>query len=57
MDLINNPKYKEELKKIQNMDIHHPTYPVFRKMVMDMADIINFTVVEILKKENGYFPD
>ena len=57
MDLINNPKYKKELKKIQNMDIHHPTYPVFRKMVMDMADIINFTVVEILKKENGYFPD
>ena len=57
MDLINNPKYKQELKKIQNMDIHHPTYPIFRKMVMDMADIINFTVVEILKKENGYFPD
>jgi len=57
MDLINNPKYKKELKKIQNMDIHHPTYPVFRKMVMDMADIINFTVVEILKKESRHLPD
>ena len=57
MDLINNPKYKKELKKIQNMDIHHPTFPIFRKMVMDMADIINFTVVEILKKESGYLPD
>jgi len=57
MDLINNPKYKKELKKIQNMDIHHPTYPVFRKMVMDMANIINFTVVEILKKESRHLPD
>ena len=57
MDLINNPKYKEELKKIQNMDIHHPTFPIFRKMVMDMADIINFTVVEILKKESRHLPD
>ena len=57
MDLINNPKYKQELKKIQNMDIYHPAYPAFRKMVMDMADIINFTVVEILKKESGYLPD
>ena len=57
MDLINNPKYKKELKKIQNMDIHHPTYPVFRKMVMDMGDIINFTVVEILKKESRHLPD
>ena len=57
MDLINNPKYKKELKKIQNMDIYHPAYPAFRKMVMDMADIINFTVVEIIKKESGYLPD
>ena len=57
MNLINNPKYKKELKKIQNMDIHHPAYPVFRKMVMDMADIINFTVVEILKKESRHLPD
>ena len=57
MDLINHPKYKQELKKIQNMDIYHPAYPAFRKMVMDMADIINFTVVEILKKESGYLPD
>ena len=57
MDLINNPKYKQELKKIQNMDIYHPAYPAFRKMVMDMADIINFTVVEILKKESGNLPD
>ena len=57
MDLINNPEYKKELKKIQNMDIYHPAFPIFRKMVMDMADIINFTVVEIIKKENRYFPD
>ena len=57
MDLINNPKYKKELKKIQNMDIHHPTYPVFRKMVMDMADIINFTVLEILKEESRHLHD
>ena len=57
MDLINNPKYKKELKKIQNMDIYHPAYPAFRKMVMDMADIINFTVVEILKKESRHLPD
>jgi len=57
MDLINNHKYKEDLKKIQNIDIHHPAYPAFRKMVMNMADIINFTVVEILKKENRNFLD
>ena len=57
MDFINNPKYKEELKKVQNMDVHHPAYPAFRKMVMDIADIINFTVVEILKKENRNFLD
>ena len=57
MDLINNPKYKEELKKIQNIDIHHPSYPVFKKMVMDMADVINFAVVEMLKKESRYFPN
>ena len=57
MDLINNHKYKEDLKKIQNIDIHHPAYPAFRKMVMNMADIINFTVVEIIKKESGYLPD
>ena len=57
MDLINNPKYRQELKKIQNMDIYHPAYPAFRKMVMDMADIINFTVVEILKKESRHLPD
>ena len=57
MDLINNPKYKQELKKIQNMDIYHPAYPSFRKMVMDMADIINFTVVEIIKKENRFSPN
>tara|TARA_Y100000310_G_C20063135_1_gene525908 strand:- start:250 stop:423 length:174 start_codon:yes stop_codon:yes gene_type:complete len=55
MDLINNPKYKEELKKIQNIDIHHPSYPAFKKMVMDMADVINFAVVEMLKKESRYF--
>ena len=57
MDLINNHKYKEDLKKIQNIDIHHPAYPAFRKMVMNMADIINFTVVEILKKESRHLPD
>jgi len=57
MDLINNPKYKEELKKIQNIDINHPTYPIYRKMVMDMAELINFTVVEIIKKENRISPD
>ena len=57
MDLINNPKYKEELKKIQNIDIHHPSYPVFKKMVMDMADVINLAVVEMLKKESRYFPN
>ena len=57
MDLINNPKYKEELKKIQNIDINHPTYPIYRKMVMDMAEVINFTVVEIIKKENRISPD
>ena len=53
MDLINNPKYKEELKKIRNVDIHHPSYIPFRKMLMDMADTINTVVVEILKKENS----
>ena len=57
MDLINNPKYKEEFKKIQNVDIHHPSYIPFRKMVMDMADTINTIVVEILKKENRISPD
>ena len=57
MDLLNNPKYKEELKKIQNMDIHHPAYPAFRKMVMDMADAINFVVVEIIRKENKISPN
>jgi|2_EtaG_2_1085320.scaffolds.fasta_scaffold291162_1 hypothetical protein len=57
MDLFNNPKYKEELKKIQNIDIHHPAYPAFRKMVMDMADVMNFIVVEIVKKENKISPD
>ena len=57
MDLFNNPKYKEELKKIQNMDIHHPAYPAFRKMIMDVADVINFVVVEIIKKENKISPD
>ena len=54
MDLVSNPKYKEELKKVQNMDIHHPAYPAFRKMVMDMAEIINFSIAEIYKKENRY---
>ena len=57
MDLINNPKYKEELKKIQNMDIQHPAYPAYRKTIMDMADILNFVVVEILKKENRFYPN
>ena len=56
MDLISNPKYKEEIQKIQNIDIHHPSYPIYRKMVMDMAEIINFTVVEIIKKENRVSP-
>ena len=54
MDLVNNPKYKKELKKIQNIDINHPAYPAFRKMVMDVAEIINFTIAEIYKKENRY---
>ena len=54
MDLI---KYKQEIKKIRNVDVHHPTYPAYRKRVMDMADAINFIVVEILKKENGFSPD
>ena len=53
MDLINNPKYKEELKKIRNIDVHHPSYIPFRKMVLDMADAINTVVVEILKKESN----
>ena len=57
MDLINNPKYKQELKKIQNMDIHHPAYPAYRKTIMDMADVLNFIVVEIIKKENRFNPD
>ena len=57
MDFLNNPKFREDLKKIQNIDIHHPTYPSFRKIIMDIADIINFTVVEIIKKENRYNPD
>jgi len=57
MDLINNPKYKQELKKIQNIDIHHPAYPTYRKTIMDMADILNSAVVEILKKENRFYPD
>jgi len=57
MDLVNNPKYKKELKKIQNIDINHPAYPTYKKTVMDMADILNFIVVEILKKENRFNPD
>ena len=57
MDLVNNPKYKKELKKIQNIDINHPAYPAYKKTVMDMADILNFIVVEILKKENRFNPD
>ena len=57
MDLISNPKYKEEIQKIQNIDVHHPSYPIYRKMVMDMAEIINFTVVEIIKKENKISPN
>ena len=57
MNLLNNPKYKDEIEKIQSMDISHPLYPTYRKMVMDMAEIINFTVVEIIKKENKISPD
>lgn len=57
MNLLDNPKYKKEIKKIQNIDIHHPSYPSYRKMVMDLADVINFTVVEILKKESRISPD
>ena len=57
MDFLNNPKFREDLKKIQNIDIYHPTYPSFRKIIMDMADIINFAGVEIIKKENRYNPD
>ena len=56
MDLINNPKYNEELKKIRNVDIHHPSYPAYRKMIMDMADVINTIVVEILKIEEDFNP-
>ena len=56
MDFINNPKYKQELEKIQNIDIHSPAYPGFRKNIMDMADILNFIVVEIAKKENRFNP-
>ena len=57
MNLLNNPKYKDEIEKIQSMDISHPLYPIYRKMVMDMAEIINFTVVEIIKKENKISPN
>jgi len=47
---INNVLQKE-LNKIKNMDIHHPRYPEYRKKLMDAADIINYVVVEVLKKE------
>ncbi len=48
---INNT-LKQELKKIETMDIHHPRYPQYRRSIMEAADIINYVVVEILKKEN-----
>jgi|TARA_Y100000310_G_C20457788_1_gene703880 cell fate (sporulation/competence/biofilm development) regulator YmcA (YheA/YmcA/DUF963 family) len=54
MDLV---KYSQEIKKIRNVDVHHPAYPAYRKKVMDMADAINFIVVEILKKENRFNSD
>jgi len=47
-----NSGLRKELKKIATMDIHHPKYPEYRKQIMDAADIINYVVVEIFKKEN-----
>ena len=49
---INNT-LRKELNKIATMDVHHPRYPEYRKQVMDAADIINYVVVEIFKKENS----
>ena len=49
---INNT-LRKELKKIATMDVHHPRYPEYRKQIMDAADIINYVVVEIFKKENS----
>ena len=53
---INNT-LRKELTKIATMDIHHPRYPEYRKQVMDAADIINYVVVEIFKKEHRHLPD
>ena len=49
---INNT-LRKELKKIATMDVHHPRYPEYRKQIMDAADIINYVVIEIFKKENS----
>jgi len=48
-----NSSLRKELEKIATLDIHHPRYPEYRKKVMDAADIINYVVVEIFKKENN----
>ena len=53
MSMDINSSLKKELEKIANLDIHHPRYPEYRKKVMDAADIINYVVVEIFKKESN----
>tara|TARA_Y100000310_G_scaffold124206_1_gene122933 strand:+ start:36 stop:206 length:171 start_codon:yes stop_codon:yes gene_type:complete len=56
MDL-NTKEIEIELKKIQRMNVNHPSYPSFRKMIMDMSSLINLVIAEILKKEDKYTLD
>lgn len=53
MSMDINSSLRKELEKIATLDVHHPQYSEYRKKVMDAADIINYVVVEILKKENS----
>ena len=54
---LNTKEIKIELKKIQRMNVNHPSYPAFRKMIMDMSSLINLVIAEILKKEDKYTLD
>ena len=54
---LNSKEIENEIKKIQKMDINNPSYPAFRKMIMNMSNLINLMIVEILKKEDKYTLD
>ncbi len=50
--MIDFKSNKKAVNKVYNMDINSPSFPAYKKMVMDSLEVLNFILSVIRKKEN-----